>query len=1499
MHVLQGDKLAEQKNPLSHPQKRIWYMEKINGDLPIHTIGGCLEIHGQVEVQDMMTAIYKTLENNPVIQAGIIEEDGVPFQVDRLCDPEEIVFYRDFSREAHAEQAKQEWLKAISEQRFELNGPLFLIALYKVSDTHYGLTIIVHHIVSDGWSIYLLEQEICTYYEALRRGENIIPAFRAAYSEYIASENEYMQSERFTKDQNFWRERFSNLPEAFLYDSANSYKGERSVQQVQIGLSRQLRAFIREQQCSLNLVFIALLGLYINKTEQLEDIVIGVPVYNRVGKRQKHTVGMFTSTLPLRFRIQEEETFEAYLLRLKGLYKECLFHQKYPYDLLVQDLALRRQGFDSLFKMSVNYYNTQINDQLDGFTAEADERYCGCQSYQFQLTVKEWNTEALTLSFDYKTAEVSADAVLSMYHALIYMAETVLQKPDTPIRDLQLEDEEKRQNKLYGMNQTACAYPKETVDRLFEARAAEQPEETALICGEEIVSYAQLNHAANRFAHYLQEQDIQPGAVVAVMMNHSIELMEVLLGIMKVGGTYLPIDSHHPKERIHYILAHSGSAALVVDALSSQEDFPQPVIRYQQLDLSDKKSENPKMDKDPDMLAYIIYTSGSTGTPKGVMVRHGGLTNYACWAAKMYLKRHGEVMALYSSLAFDLTVTSLFAPLVSGNTIAIYPENDGEFVLYQILDENKATVVKLTPAHLELIQDRNNRGSAVRRFIVGGDELRTETARRVTDAFGGEIEIYNEYGPTETVVGCMIHKYDEARDTGTAVPIGKPADNVQIYILDDRKRAVPDGVNGELYIGGVGLARGYLGQEDLTKERFMDDPFVQGERMYRSGDLAYYDRNGEIYYAGRVDKQVKIKGFRIELGEINQRLEGYPGIAQAVTTIHPENRDSLAAYVIMRDAAQEKSAGFNEKEIVKWLRDFLPPYMIPSYIMEVSQFPLTVNGKLDYARLPKPERLPSLEEADRTLTERETRLVDAMKQVLGLGQIALSDNYYLLGGDSIKAIQIASVLKNYGYQLKVKDVLSAETVEEIARAMEQQEALKASQDSCSGAIADTPIVRWYFDHYGKDTGVGVYNQYIVFQSEHRMDEQTIRGAVEALLKHHDSLRIRCRSDHSLYYHDRTEQRTAVQFLTVETLADVDGLVHRHAHTAWDEGDLFRVTVMQLPEETQLFLFTAHHLLVDGVSWRVLIEDFFSAAAQMKSGVMQPRLPDKTESYQRWAAYLNEKSNDANESVQQYIEELERFPFHLTEAKNAEVKNGADAAFTTEEVRVDAEKLRVITEALKGIYDIDLHETLVIALALTLNERTAQDEVTLEIERHGRDAAEQLDVSRTVGWFTNLYPLLFHIDSWRSIDEKIKRMKERSREIDQMSVQYGVQRYLTGRKEQTVRFPVRFNYLGDTSSMVQQHPEMSQLEFGLALSRRSDIEPVMDIIADSGKEGLRIAVTYCSSVLSGEYVSEFLEAYIEKLEQMLSSCEKKEAREFTPSDFEAAELTQDDLDALLF
>ncbi|WP_195576560.1 non-ribosomal peptide synthetase [Paenibacillus sp. 1001270B_150601_E10] len=1499
--------LSDVTYPLTHPQKRIWYMEQIFPGTSIANIGGPVRIKGEVDFALLEQAIHAFIRRHEGLRIQLVDRDGDALQ--RVKDEEEqpLDFF-DFSREPDPEASFWSWVDSEARKPIPLvNTKLYYFAMFRLSNEDNGYLVKIHHIISDGWSNQLTTSQIAELYAQLLNGETIAAAPEPpSYVEYVQASDRYLTSPRFSKSKQFWHDKFKTIPEGVTQATISSTEGRRYTLQLDPERSQRIQSWTNEAGISLNTFFVLAYLIYTYKATQQRDLVVGTPVLNRSGKKEKSMYGMFTSTMPFRFALDPESSIEETLSSVQKGLMECYFHQRYPYDLLAQELELKKKGYDQLFHTSINYYNTKLQTSLNGTPIENVEFYNGHQLYELQIVIKHWSADGgLTLDYDYRIDAYQSEQIEELSQRMLLIVEQMLDNPQAAIKSLTLLTAAEKHRELYDYNQTVVSYPKDqTILQLFEEQARQNPEALAIVYEQETWTYRQLNEQANRLAHYMMQKGIARESIVGLWMQHSIEAVVAILAVMKAGGTYLPIDPAYPEERIRYMLEDSG-AELVITNLSDGllADYSGEVLVYSELSLDGLDSSNVQYVHELHDLAYVIYTSGSTGRPKGAMIEHRGLTNYIWWAKKVYVRDSIPTFPLYSSLAFDLTVTSIFTPLISGGRIVVYRDNGDEFILYRIMRDNASTIIKLTPAHLALLKERDNTGSSVGRFIVGGEDLKTSLAKEITESFGGAIEIYNEYGPTETVVGCMIHQYHPNEDKRVSVPIGVPADNVMLYILDQDQNPVMTGTIGELYIAGDGVARGYLHREELTQERFLTNPFVPGTRMYRTGDLVKRLPDGKIEYIGRVDHQVKIRGYRIETGEIEKAITQHTAISDAVV-IDREN-DRLGKYLC---AYFVKHASVEVNDLKQQLSHILPGYMVPAAFVELDEIPLTINGKVNRALLPEPDFTLVQENGHAAARNRnEADLIEVVRDVLQLEGVGLYDHFYDLGGDSIKAIQVSSRINRYGYSLKVRDILEYPIIEQMALRLESlKHARTYPQERCEGKVMPWPIVSWFFEQQLEEPDY--YHQSVLLDLKSEINADMVKAILLRLVEHHDGLRLQVNMDErAIIYHNQTDRMIPFQSISLADIDDHAQLV-RMAELSETFKSQFhlRDTILigcclfDLGRNGKRLLITAHHLVIDGVSWRILLEDIAESLSSQARGEAF-LLPSKTASLQMWSDALSRYSISSLE--QQYWEQtiaaISPLPTDYSEGRSL-----VSSSHTLEH-RFTAEETHSLLYDCHQAYGTKPLELLVAALTRAIGESFQVEESVIELESHGRESLEELDLSRTIGWFTSMYPMKL-VCSERGADAStlatlIKGVKEQIRSIPMQGIGFGIlQSNGQFASKYDSRNMIRFNYLGDFDG-AWDNPwfTLAKETSGLDTSRRNELTCLLDIQAMIVNQSLKFSITYSRSRFKDDTIARLMDAYQDALLRILSHCAGNQVREYTPSDFEAAKLSQEELDSLFF
>ncbi len=1486
---------------LTHPQSRIWYVEKLYPDTSLYNIAGISRIMGSVDFSLLQESIRLFIQRNDGIRLHILERDGMALQYVSRYDKESVDFF-DFSACADPEEELKLWMDTEVGKAFKLiDSNLFYFALIKISEKESGLFIKFHHIISDGWSINILSEQVYRVYMELLSTGHASEDRPLSYLDFVKSEQQYLNSERFIKDKDFWTNEFRELPQQYFFSENSGTSGKKTTFGLDFSLSQKIKKFISDNSISMNTFFVTLVLLFFYKSYQCTMPVIGTPVLNRSGRKERSIFGMFTSTMPLKFGIEETNTVRQMLEGVNQKIMNCYFHQKYPYDLLVQDIELKKRGYGSLFQVCVNYYNTRLNNEISGLSIENTELYNGRQLYALELIIKDWSDKgSLTLEFACKDGVYEEWQVHLTYECLINIAEQMIANVDEPVWALEVLPASEKKRQIYTFNQTEAAYPKDrTIVELFEEQVEKTPEKAAVYFLDKSLSYSELNRSSNRLAAFLRSRGITRNKVVGLVLRHSPEAVEAILGVIKSGAAYLPIDPDYPADRMEYMLRDSGCGILLTNCASGHGIyFSGEVIDLNCMEYREDTQTNPIHINEPEDLVYVIYTSGSTGQPKGVMIEHRGLVNYIWWARKMYVMDENDAFALYSSLSFDLTVTSVFTPLIGGNSIYIYDDDGQEYVLFRIMKEKKASIVKLTPSHLSLLKDMDNGDSSVKRFIVGGEDLKVSLASAIYKSFGGRIEIYNEYGPTETVVGCMIHKFDPARDTGISVPIGVPADNVQIYLLDNRLKPLPPWNMGEVYISGHGVARGYLNKPVMTGERFLENPFVGGTRMYRTGDLARFLEDGRIVYTGRADKQLKIRGFRIEPGEIEKRiLES--GMAENVFVTDREDRDGgryLCAYIVPTD-------GFELNELRSYLARRLPEYMMPSRFTILDEIPLTGNGKVNEGLL------PDVKDCDTAPTEysapanaREQRLLEVVSGILNRPDIGMKDHFIYSGGDSIKAIQVAGKLGESGLKIRVKDILSNPVLKDMALNLEYDLASRGYA-VCEGHFKPTPILAWFLSQNHKNPNH--CNQSVLLDFFGKITPADMGAILDELIKHHDSLRLNYdRQKQEFYYNNAyLDQKSSVPYFDLsgktgeeqeQKIKILGGMIKSSLDIEHEIP--VRACIFDLGERGRKLLFTAHHTVVDSVSWRILVEDLARMFEQKRQG-REFALPEKTDSVLRWSEAVRTYALNLGDEERSYWRGVESCGFLFP----SDYEGGDDmlSRCGTLKRSLDTGATGRLLGPANKAYGTKPDEIMIAALALAVCDMAGSDEAVVELEGHGREEADDtIDVSRTVGWFTCIYPVVLK-SCGQDLPAHIKGIKEQLRKVPGKGMGYSALKYITGELPENSGKRIRFNYLGELDNMPDSGLlAISNMNSGEESDLENNLTALLDINAMVCGQSLRVQAEYSRSRFREDTVCRWMDSFFDRLSGLIDFCCGRKCAEYTPSDFDMVSFSQDELDMFL-
>ena len=1381
---------------LTHSQKQIWNNEKMNPNSSLYNLGGCISYIGETDIGLLEKSIRIFIEYYEGLHFRFTELNEIPFQYVDINTPN-IMPVIDFTKHPDPDDQLEIWMNQQAQIPFILNkGCLFEFILYRCSDKKIGFFVKLHHLIADGWSFEIMTVEIRDIYMQLLADKFKSYEGQSTHLEdFLQAEEEYrLLSSRFKRDQEYWYQTLKDLPEPILGMNSSDLIGKRLRKELTQEQTSAIRMMLNQHNLSMNDFATALVAVIMHKHYIRNDIIVSMPIINRTGKAQKRSFGMFTNTIPVRIRISAEQTMLDVLKGCRASVKHGLHHRRYPYNEILQADPYYGINFP-LFEVGVNCYSTSLANHAGDLLIENQQFHSSQQLVPIQFIVKEWDEKGqLTVEIDYRPSLFPEWLIMQFADYIDTLVDFIGISISTPLRELRIASASMLDSILHVYNDTAVEFPRnQTIHNLIEEQAARTPDQIAIIDGDRIWTYRQLVEQSQFIADYLVGEGIQRNQVIGLSIPRSGECLLAMLAILKAGGAFLPIEPDTPANRIQYILDDSNAVMYVTQGQSLANISPNTrVIDIKSFRNQSKSSTRSNLSNSDD-LAYVIYTSGTTGNPKGVAVQHRALVNYITFASRTYVVEDSPVFALYSTIAFDLTITSLFTPLVCGGAIAVYGDT-GENALLDAYKDGRASVIKVTPAHLSILErmPKNEKFlRAVKVIIVGGEALKTSLAAKISEMFDDRIQIFNEYGPTETVVGCMIHRYDKKRDTDVTVPIGRPIYNAKIYVLDDNHDPVPIGVEGEIYISGECVARGYMNNLELTSEKFITNPFVANMQMYRTGDKGLFSPSLILEYRGRNDEQVKIRGYRIEPLEIESSLLTFDEIdSVTVQPIQIQGTAMLCAYVV-------KNKYISNQTIHQRLRRNLPAYMQPTFILELDQIPVNRNGKVDKRVLPLPTEEQMISTSYSDLSETAKDVLEIVKELFINEQIALNSNFYMLGGDSIQAIQLSSRLLDKGIKLSIKDILATPILGEmIERADPLLPNKQQKHVQISGTIQRMPIINWFLEQ--RLANESFYFMNIGIEILHPIDLKTVNGLLRELLLHHDELRLNWdSSEKCLFYNDSHFQ--CEQLLEEFDLTDISQERHYEKiysilndkmstiHLSCDL--LFQGVLFRMAADRSILILLAHHLIIDGVSWRILLDDLHALFSSYDRGSLDDlTLPVNSDPLQSWADALAcyEPSNDERDYWQQVIQQLNN-------ASDLECLRGVKPVLLNAQQTVYREltvqQTLAITREAARMLNVGADCILLAIFANVLGEYQHGRELWIMLESHGRyGGLKELNVSRTIGWFTTLYPLKVRTDL--TVEDSIRNVKSRMSSVPNHGLGYGTGEMFAKRAPQLM-----FNYMG--------------------------------------------------------------------------------------------------------
>ncbi len=1503
--------------PLSFAQARLCFLDQLQPNSAFYNIPLALRLSGQLNITALQSSINEIILRHEALRTNFTIVEGQPVQIIASTKNLKLLVVDLLHlRESEREIEAQRLANVEANRPFNLERePLLRGMVLQLGETEYVLLLTLHHIISDGWSLGVFVRELTELYKAFCTGKPPrLPELPVQYADFALWQRQWLQGEILEAQLDYWKEQLKNAPSLLELPTDRprpadqTYRGGYHYAAVSLELSGKLSALSKRTGVTLFMTLLAAFQTLFYRYTGQDDIVVGTPIAGRNRREIEGLIGFFVNTLVLRTNLGGDPSFEDVLSRVREVTLQAYTYQDLPFEQLVEALQPTRDlSYNPLFQVMFALDDALVPSvKLPELTVSSYAVEIG--TAKFDLTLSMENTaDGLVGVWAYNADLFDETTIARMARHFQTLLEGIVANPQQKVSSLPLLTERERHQLLIDWNNTTKEYPfDKCIHQLFEEQVERSPDAVAVVFEGEQLTYQQLNARANQLAHYLQSLGVGPEVLVGICVERSLEMVVGLLGILKAGGAYVPLDPAYPKDRLSHMLSSQVSVVLTTEKSIAQ--LPKQIADVVRLDadwgvIEQMSEENPLSNVQATNLAYVIYTSGSTGKPKGITIEHRSVLNLGTGLHQAIYAHYQDSqlrVSVNGSLSFDTSVKQIIQ-LLYGHTLEIVPEAtrfDGNALL-SFLQKHKIDVFDCTPSQLGVLIAAGLLASksAPKAVLVGGEKIDESTWLALRQA--ENINFYNVYGPTECTVDATVGSVKMA---GSKPVIGRPITNTQIYILDRHLQPVPVGVAGELYIGGHGLARGYLNRPDLTQEKFIPNPFNNqpSSRLYKTGDLGRYLSDGNIEFLGRIDNQVKIRGFRIELGEIETALAQYPGVRETAVIAREDvlGHKYLVAYIV-----PNHSSALASSDLHGFLKQKLPDYMIPGVFVCLDALPLTPNGKVDRKALPIPGTARQELQADKVAprTRSEEILAQIWCEVFHREVLSIHDNFFELGGDSILSIQIISKANSAGLLLTPKQIFQHQTIAELAAIATTTKTLKAFQGLVTGSLPLTPIQHRFFEQDIREHHH--FNQALLLEVPPTLNPDLLQQALQQLLLHHDALRLRFNQSEACWqqFNALPDETVPFSFIDLSTLQE--GALSQTIEPASSQlqaslnlnsGPLLRVALFHLgSQKPSRLLLVIHHLAIDGVSWRILLEDLQTAYKKIESG--KPiQLPAKTTSFKHWAEKITEyaQSPAAKKELTYWSNISTPKITHLP----VDCNQGANTKASARSVKVSLtlEETRALLQEIHKSYHTQINDILLTALVQVLATWSGSNSILIDLEGHGREEIlPDVDLSHTVGWFTTIFPVHLELKATENLPDAIKSIKKQLRAIPNRGIGYGVLRYLSGDAEITSQLSsipqaeVSFNYLGQFDWGMQENsfvklasesvgPEHSQL------GQRSHLLEINGLVVENQ---LQLEWTYSSNFHSWATIESLAQDFAETLRSLIAHCLSPEAGGYTPDVFE--------------
>lgn len=1357
---------------LTLPQRDVYFEQLLYPNDPIYNIGAKVAVRGSLDASVLNKAYIALIDQHDAYRSiVVVEEEEV--RVKFLTHHNTELGFVDFSEEDHPDEQANAYMQKTFVKAFNLNSEKLLhqFTLVKVSDSFHYIFSMYHHIITDGWGTSLMFQRWVKNYNELKTHGKVETEYPFSYKAFVINDEEYQNSDDFIANKAYWKQRFEKLPKPLFVpmDAGKQLnQSRRKVLHIKRATYNRLEAVAKEFRCSTFHVILASLYLYFGRRSHNSDFAIGLPVLNRGKSVFKKTVGLFMGVSALRMTFSFEDSFEDLVAAVKQQLRQDYRHQRFPIGQLIQELGAFRDK-DHLFNLTLSYEKQDYADHFEGTNTRVIPMTHQAERVALALYIREFDAlEDVKIDFDYNLAyfnETSIDQVVQHFEQLI---SEIIKNPRAQLRFYQYITNSEEKEVSISNNETQLDYPKNaSFLQFFQEQIRRKSNHIAVTNDLVSYTYQQLDALSNRIANYItSNKSAKESLPIAVLMERSPELIAVFLGILKSGRSYIPLDPNFPKERLEFIITHSEVRFMIMDE-EQELAVSKQVRRITLAEIISSESNSACHHNETiaeDKTAYIIYTSGSTGEPKGVVISHDALLNFLLSMQKEPKITEEDLLFSVTTQSFDISMLEFFVPLISGATLHIPSKNvlNDPSLLIDALKKVRPTVIQATPSFYQLLFNANWEGDPSLKVLCGGDLLSKSLAQKLLDSCHS---VWNMYGPTETTIWSSCKQLISA---GDASCIGKPIGNTKIYVLDPFLQLLPPHFIGDIFIGGAGLAKGYLKNETLTKEKFIDSPFQKGEKIYHTGDLGKWNSKGELEFLGRSDNQVKIRGYRIELGEVEAHLDQLNGVKTAVVVA--KNGVDQESYLVAYVRAEE--ATFDPQALRLALAKKLPEYMIPNTIIRLESFPLTPNHKIDRKQLSQLRIVRTTEDSSNreATTPIEIELANLYHEVLDLeNKPHVNDNFFALGGHSLNAVRLLNFIeRELQLRMPLKAVFDHPNVKSLAHYLENSRPQNVRPITPIATQTSYPVTPSQYAIWlagqGRHKSVA-YNMSAAYKIEGNIDVSLLEAAFQTLVDTYEILRTNF-IEFQGYPHQKIGASRET-FFSVDIIHNqefsIEKAIHSYIHKEFDlvHENLLRAGIINGTEDQSYLVFSTHHLIMDGWSLELLIKKVveFYIASTSKSEMPKDRLRFQFKDYAVWLNDIQKESETINKEFWgDYLNGYQwkqLIPFDAEKDKGGE--RGALFHFQWDAPLVESLK------TLAASHSCSLHSLLVTALKVLICKMNGHTDICIGTVNSGRafsGSDEQL------GMFVKTLPLRTKLKLNQNFNELLKGTHESLLLIDE-------------------------------------------------------------------------------------------------------------------------------------